>query len=151
LDITVFLFVSLLGIAAILFGVLRGKTEAGDRKENQELATSLQAFMDEFEKENAYLIRTVEQLKAELKRETTVNREQIQELAAKIEHLSQNGKTEKLVEEEATPAIVFNEHYSRVVVMAKEGRTPEQISKATGIGLGEIQMILSLIKQENTA
>ncbi|MFC4768814.1 DUF6115 domain-containing protein [Effusibacillus consociatus] len=145
-----FLFVSLLGIAVVLYGILKGKQETSDNSQDKELEASLHAFMDEFEKENQYLIDTIQQLQAELRQETAANRERIGQLETKIERLGQASGAQKTVEQpEATPAIVFNEHYSRVVMMSKEGRTPEQISKDTGIGMGEIQMILSLVKQGN--
>lgn len=150
LNVTLFLFVSLLGIAVILYASLKGKPDPTGNQQDNELAASLQDFMEEFEKENSYLMQTIGNLQADLKIETEKNRERIEELEEKLEQLSQKSKSKKSAKKpEATPAIVFNEHYSRVVMMAKEGRTSAQISKDTGIGMGEIQMILSLVKQGN--
>ncbi|BCJ85290.1 DUF6115 domain-containing protein [Effusibacillus dendaii] len=152
MDLSVFLFMSLLGIGVILFAVLKGKQESVPHLVDKDLEESLQAFMDEFEKENQYLLQTIKQLETKLQRETEENREKLEELEAKVEFLSTQGRETKrsVKDSEPTPAIVFNEHYSRIVTMWNEGRTPEQIAKQTGIGMGEIQMILSLVKQGNT-
>ncbi|GAX90551.1 DUF6115 domain-containing protein [Effusibacillus lacus] len=148
MDLKMFLFVSLLGIAAILYAVVKGKPDAAGISRDKELETSLQAFMDELERENEYLIQTIKQLQTDLQNETAENRERIAELEARVDQLEQKSKSRKTTKKtETTPAIVFNEHYSRVVTMLREGRSPEQIAKDTGIGMGEIQMITSLIKQ----
>lgn len=152
MDIKLFLFVSLLGIGVVLYAALKGKPEPEHAPPDKELETSLQEFMDELEKENQYLLQTIEQLQSGLKREIAADRERIAKLEEKVERfLERSGNRETAREPEAAPTLVFNEHYSRVVTMAKEGRTPEQISKDTGIGMGEIQMILNLVKRENAS
>ncbi|WP_018132533.1 hypothetical protein [Effusibacillus pohliae] len=152
MDSKLFLFITLCGIGIVLYAAVKGKPDAVGAS-HRELEASLQAFMDELEKENQYLIDTIEKLQSELQSEINLNRRRIEQLEAKIAEFQLQGGTDRgrSVPQplEAMPALVFNEHYSRVVTMIKEGRAPEQIAKDTGIGLGEIQMICNLIKQGN--
>jgi cell division septum initiation protein DivIVA len=137
-----------LGIGTILFAATRMKS---DTVPDRELENTIQAFMDEFDQENESLLATIKQLKEELNRETDSNRKRIEALEGRIGQLLKAAEEKPgLSGEEVGPALIFNEHYSRVVAMEREGRTPEQIAKETGIGIGEIQMVLNMVKQGNS-
>lgn len=141
-----FLFMMMLGIGVILFAATRTKSEAADK----ELEKTIELFMDEFERENESLLKTVKQLQQDLKNEIELQSKRIEIIEDQVQGLQQHNIAAAQQEQpEISPALVFNEHYSRVVEMDREGRTPEQISKETGIGLGEVQTVLNLAKQGN--
>lgn len=143
-----FIFVIMLGIGTILFAATRMKSATAP---DRELENTIQAFMDEFDRENESLLATIKQLKEELKQETDLNRKRIEALEGRMGHLLNAMEDMRGVsKEEVGPALIFNEHYSRVVAMDREGRTPEQIAKETGIGLGEIQTVLNMVRQGNS-
>lgn len=142
-----FLFVMLLGIGTILYGATRMKKDTGSDKE---LEQTIQAFMDELEEENESLLQTIKEMQEELTRESDLNRKRIESLEAQFNQMKrQNDGQMTPADMEVSPALIFNEHYSRVVAMDREGRSPEQISRETGIGIGEIQMVLNLARQGN--
>lgn len=144
-----FLFVSLLGVAMILYAVTRGKNQSAALTADKELEITLHEFMDEFEKEHKYLLQSMQDLQQQMKHESQMNREQFAEVEAKFAALPRRKTSKAAADAETIPTVVFNERYSRVVEMAREGRSPEQISKDTAIGLGEIQTVLNLAKQGN--
>ncbi|HEU4965117.1 MAG TPA: hypothetical protein VFV52_14915 [Bacilli bacterium] len=48
------------------------------------------------------------------------------------------------------PAFAFSDKYARVVELSQQGLEPEQIARETGIGLGEITLVLGLARREES-
>lgn len=141
-----FLFVMTLGIGTILYAATRMK---GETASDKELEQTIQAFMDELEEENETLLQTIKEMKEELSRESDLNRNRIESLEVQFNQMIRQIDGQTTSEMEVSSALIFNEYYSRVVAMDREGRSPEQISKETGIGIGEIQVVLNLVRQGN--
>lgn len=144
-----FLFISLLGVAMILFAATRGKNQTAALTADKELEITLHEFMDEFENEHKFLLQSIQDLQQQMKVESQITSDRFAEIEAKLAELPKRKNSKAAAAEQTIPTVVFNERYSRVVEMAREGRTPEQISKDTAIGLGEIQTVLNLAKQGN--
>lgn len=57
-------------------------------------------------------------------------------------------EADTLAAEPSLPSFAFNEKYARVVELHRAGQNSEQIARETGIGLGEIQLVIDLAKRE---
>jgi uncharacterized coiled-coil protein SlyX len=144
-----------------------------ERARDDELKTALDEFMTELERENVRLLESFSQLQsdckmqlaeqdriirglqadvARLEAELAEQKEKVGNLSQAVEAASASAVsvTEAPDPESPVPSVAFafNEKYARVVEMARQGMTPEQIARRTEIGLGEIQMVIGLAMRE---
>lgn len=54
---------------------------------------------------------------------------------------------EAVPEEPAKPGFVMHEKYAHVLALSRQGYSPEQIARETGIGVGEILLVIGLAKR----
>lgn len=54
---------------------------------------------------------------------------------------------EAMLEATAKPAFVMHEKYAQVLALSRQGFAPEQIARETGIGVGEILLVVGLAKR----
>lgn len=131
----------------------------------RELHATLEKFMNELDRENAHLLQTLSELQQESRHQFANQQETIRALEHRVQHLENKLEEQALLleagtveipvqtfeqenEEPSKPAFAFNEKYARVVELTRQGQTPEQIARETGIGLGEIHFVLGLAKRE---
>jgi small-conductance mechanosensitive channel len=168
-----YLYVALIGIAFVLIAFTRTKPSAASaapppevaKQQERELREALDEFMNELEQENARLIDSFTNLQVEYKQQFAEQERQIlglqgriAELEARLTKVEQMPPVHEAPTAPATPTAMptgstgfaFNEKYARVVELLKQGQTPEQIARFTGIGIGEIQMVIGLIGREES-
>jgi hypothetical protein len=143
-----------------------------ERGRDDEMKTALDEFMSELERENARLLDSFAQLQSDCKKQLAEQdavirglqsqvvrlETELAEQSEKVENLSQaagaaaaassGGGTPEPAAPLAAASFAFNDKYARVVELARQGMTPEQIARRTEIGLGEIQMVLGLAMRE---
>lgn len=164
-----YLYVALIGIGFVLFALTRTKAKTvsqatGTPQQERELKAALDEFMNGLEEENARLLDSFTRLQVEYKQQFGTQQQQIEALIERVAELES-----RLTDVETQPSsppvpeqpkvstapsavsgFVFNEKYARVAELIRQGQTPEQIARFTGIGIGEIQMVIGLSEREES-
>lgn len=163
-----YLYVALIGIGFVLFALTRTKAKAippssGNPQQERELKAALDEFMNGLEAENARLLDSFTRLQIEYKQQFGAQQGQIDALVERVAEL-EHRLTEALERPlsapapepaappapAAVPGFAFNEKYARVAELIRQGQTPEQIARFTGIGIGEIQLVIGLSEREES-
>ena len=164
-----YLYVALIGIGFVLFALTRTKaktvSQAASHPQSQEreLKAALDEFMNGLDEENARLLDSFTRLQIEYKQRIGEQQGQIEALSERVAELEsrladvEQQPPSRPVPELAAPPVAaavtgfaFNEKYARVAELIKQGQTPEQIARFTGIGIGEIQMVIGLSEREES-
>lgn len=163
-----YLYVALIGIGFVLFALTRTKAQTvsqatGTPQQERELKAALDEFMNGLEEENARLLDSFTRLQVEYKQQFGTQQQQIEALTERVAELES-----RLTDVETQPSsppvsepkvstaptavsgFAFNEKYARVAELIRQGQTPEQIARFTGIGIGEIQMVIGLSEREES-
>jgi polyhydroxyalkanoate synthesis regulator phasin len=138
---------------------------------DQELKDLLDDFMNELERDNAKLLDGFTKLQIEHKRQIHEQNGIIRSLEARVAKLeaklaapaappvpaattpvapssAEETSAPALEAEEAVkPAFALQERYAQVISLARQGLAVEQIARETGIGVGEIQLVIGLAKR----
>jgi hypothetical protein len=161
-----YLYVLLIGVGIVLFALTRPKNSSAPVAVTQQqpaldhgLRETLDEFMNELERDNARMVDSFVKLQSDYKQKLSTQQQVIQELQSRMSQLEAKIAEQQPVKmeqpahatqpEDVVPlGFMFNEKYAKVVELSQKGLTPEQIAKATDIGMGEIQMVLGLAKRE---
>ncbi|MCX7568545.1 hypothetical protein OS242_01005 [Tumebacillus sp. DT12] len=163
-----YLYVALIGVGFVLFALTRTKAKTvsqatGAPQQERELKMALDEFMNGLEEENARLLDSFTRLQVEYKQQFGTQQQQIEELIERVAELE--GRLTEVETQPSSPPVpepkvstapttvsgfAFNEKYARVAELIRQGQTPEQIARFTGIGIGEIQMVIGLSEREES-
>lgn len=140
---------------------------------DQELKSAFDEFMNEIERENGRVLQSFNALEQATQKQLADQLHTIRELEVRVEELQgqvaaallhpsmimpaeqdallQTEQPDVPAEEQPAtkaPAFMLNEKYANVVLLASLGRSQQEIARETGIGIGEIQLVLGLMKRE---
>jgi hypothetical protein len=167
-----YLYVALVGVVIVLFALTRAKSASSAGSSvvpapaavstavDQELKETFDEFMNEIERENKRMLDAFAVLERDMHTKWAGQQDVIRALELRIEELQQQihetshavppAAAQPMLEsaEPKTPGFLLNEKYIKVVELANSGLTPPEIARETGIGIGEIQLVLGLVKRE---
>lgn len=134
---------------------------------DQELKKTFEEFMNELERENSHTLRSFTALERETQMKLAEQQDVIQALEHRLQEVermlaTQAPASQRVASEEPVvdlaeqaanlepkaPSFLVNEKYTKVVELSNRGLSPQQIARETGIGIGEIQLVLGLVKRE---
>ncbi|MBL0388940.1 hypothetical protein JJB07_20290 [Tumebacillus sp. ITR2] len=137
---------------------------------DQELKNTFDEFMNELERENGRILDSFSNLERETREQLAAQQNVIQALDQRVQELEQLVASQALVpalaaaattdsavvpgtepqaaEQPKVPGFLVNEKYTKVVELANRGLAEPQIARETGIGIGEIRLVLGLVKRE---
>jgi len=142
--------------------------------DHQEWKDILDEFMNELERDNGRLIDSFTDLQISTNKQLSEQQlrvqaleQRVQDLEAQIEDIdlsappveaaSYSPATEAIPQPEpveetpAAPApFAFPDKYAGVIERSRLGMSPEEIARETGIGIGEVQLVIGLAKREET-
>ncbi|PWK12683.1 hypothetical protein [Tumebacillus permanentifrigoris] len=167
-----YLYVALAGVAIVLFALTRAKSASSAGSSvvatptgistavDQEMKDTFDEFMNEIERENNRIHDTFAVLQRETREKLAGQQDVVHALELRVQELQQQvvelrhrpipAVAEAVLEsaEPKAPGFLLNEKYIKVVELSDGGLTPPQIARETGIGIGEIQLVLGLVKRE---
>ncbi|MFD2171329.1 DUF6115 domain-containing protein [Tumebacillus lipolyticus] len=140
---------------------------------DQEMKELIESFMNDLERDHHTLLEKFTQLSIEQKQRAAEREDSIRSLEARVEELeamlaaSAGAKavpaqgvphlqavvpplaatSSSRTEGQERPAFTANDKYAPVLDFARHGYTPEQIARETGIGIGEIMLVIELAKR----
>ncbi|KEO82960.1 DUF6115 domain-containing protein [Tumebacillus flagellatus] len=173
-----YLYVALVGVVIVLFALTRAKSPSAGSSVvpastvpsaavDQELKETFEEFMNELERENNRTLDTFKALERETQAKLAEQQSVIQALEQRLQEVEQKAAAQAMLPatpapggtetpptepepapEPKAPSFLVNEKYAKVVELSDRGLTPPQIARETGIGIGEIQLVLGLVKRE---
>lgn len=168
------LLISILGLVIVLFSMLQSKKEKSKHSQHgllDEMKDTFEQFSVDIEADNERLVQHIEQFKRQ-------SDEQIRAVQSKLNQLEEQykelqGHYLKLLESRSSvleehsmpkqqsassstdPATVpedspfaITERYEALLKMYEQGKSIEYISKSLGMNKGEVQLIITLARQE---
>ncbi|AWP26927.1 hypothetical protein PVOR_22599 [Paenibacillus vortex V453] len=172
------IYIVLLGVAAVLYAFMlpkRREESVSSERVVKEVENTLEGYMAEIQNENEQLVELVSQMKQELRAKQQEQQEQVSDLRQRmlvmeqkmIESETRLRTTEdKLVhaaslsadraaassEAEVSPPVdSIKSRYAELFDLHGQGKSIDMIAKATGLQRGEVQLIIQLAKQEESA
>ena len=136
---------------------------------DSELKRTLDEFMSELDRENVKLLDSFTRMQIEVNQQFAEQSHVIQTLEQRVALLEAKQEelallvaaqpvqqpAEETLPPQAEPEPVrpasffaFNDKYAGVVELSRQGLTTDQIARETGIGIGEVQLVLDLAKRE---
>lgn len=151
------LTVGVLLLALFILQVSRRKYESNTTEE------ALSTVLQEFDQENKQLVRSITQLKRAhdieltgIKAELATVREQLNALLEEHSQLVQKladqpgsvvGQADRLVPS-LQPMLYLKEDYREIPALYAEGISPHDIARKLGIGDGEVEMVIQMLKKQ---
>lgn len=156
---TVWLISLTVGVLLLALRMLQISRRTSESDTEEALSTVLQ----EFEQENKQLLRSITQLKRAndielvgVKAELAAVREQMGALQAEHDRLIQKlvdqpahtqGQTDRLTPS-LQPMVYLKEDYREIPTLYAEGISPHDIARKLGIGDGEVEMVIQMLKKQ---
>jgi chromosome segregation ATPase len=180
MDLKPWIYIVLLGIAAVLYAFMlpkRREEAVSSERVVKEVENTLEGYMAEIQNENEQLVELVGQMKKELDAKQQAHQEQISDLRERMLAMEQKmtesqtrlrTAEEKLAQttaatflsageaaaaSEAEPAPLVHSiksRYAELFDLYEQGKSIDMIAKTTGLQRGEVQLIIQLAKQEES-
>ncbi|GAB6931472.1 hypothetical protein JCM10914A_54550 [Paenibacillus sp. JCM 10914] len=173
------IYIVLLGVAAVLYAFMlpkRREETVSSQAIVQEVENTLEGYMAEIQHENEQLVELIGQLKREQQADQQKLLTQTKELQQRVDQMerqlvasedrlsraeeallrrsstSMDPVEEEKAIEESTPDIHSIKHrYAELFDLYEQGKSIDMIAKATELQRGEVQLIIQLAKQEESA
>jgi septal ring factor EnvC (AmiA/AmiB activator) len=180
MDLKPWIYIVLLGIAAVLYAFMlpkRREETVSSERVVKEVENTLEGYMAEIQNENEQLVELVSQMKKELDAKQQAHQEQVSDLRQRMLAMEQkmtDSQTrirtaeEKLAQaaeaaslsagaaaaasevEPASPVHSIKSRYTELFDLYEQGKSIDMIAKTTGLQRGEVQLIIQLAKQEES-
>ncbi|MFG1731421.1 DUF6115 domain-containing protein [Paenibacillus sp. 843] len=170
MDLKPWIYIVLLGIAAVLYAFMlpkRREEAVSSERVVKEVENTLEGYMAEIQNENEQLVELVSQMKKELDAKQQAHQEQVSDLRQRMLAMEQkmtDSQTrirtaeEKLAQaaaaasevEPAPPVHSIKSRYTELFDLYEQGKSIDMIAKTTGLQRGEVQLIIQLAKQEES-
>lgn len=178
MDLGPWIYIVLLGVAAVLYACMlpkRREETVSSERVVKEVENTLEGYMAEIQNENEQLVDLVSQMKQELSAKQQAQQEQVSDLRQRILGMEQKMNEsetrlrtaeDKLVhavslsadtvaassEAEVSPPVdSIKSRYAELFDLYEQGKSIDMIAKTTGLQRGEVQLIIQLAKQEESA
>lgn len=179
MDLKPWIYIVLLGIAAVLYAFMlpkRREETVSSERVVKEVENTLEGYMAEIQNENEQLVELVRQMKKELDAKQQAHQEQVSDLRHRMlameEKMTDSQTRLRLAEEagasaaavslsagaaaatseaESAPAVhSIKSRYAELFDLYEQGKSIDMIAKTTGLQRGEVQLIIQLAKQEES-
>ncbi|MFB4329058.1 DUF6115 domain-containing protein [Paenibacillus sp. CR_12] len=180
MDLKPWIYIVLLGIAAVLYAFMlpkRREETVSSERVVKEVENTLEGYMAEIQNENEQLVELVSQMKKELDAKQQAHQEQVSDLRQRMLAMEQKmtesqtrlrTAEEKLAQaagaaslsagaaaatseaDHAPPVHSIKSRYAELFDLYEQGKSIDMIAKSTGLQRGEVQLIIQLAKQEES-
>jgi DNA-binding NarL/FixJ family response regulator len=145
----VIFFIALVGLVFVLYMYVQRRLNNENDSPTPQVETVLESFMNELTLENERLMETIRNMQSAWKDKSAQYENRILILEQRLTDLEtrlQGIHHEK--EQTGTPVFIVPERYQKIHSLHEEGLSMEQIAKQLGIGIGVVQLVLSLTEKK---
>ncbi|GIM47827.1 hypothetical protein DNHGIG_33760 [Collibacillus ludicampi] len=145
----VIVFIALVGLVIVLYMFAQRRLNNENGSSTLQVESALETFMNELTQENERLMEAIRNMQSVWKDKSAQYENRIMILEQRLTELETRLQGFHHEQEQlGAPVFIVSKRYQKILSLHEEGLSMEQIAKQLGIGIGVVQLVLSLTEKK---